>query len=445
MKSMNKSILAIILAICSLQVTAQESFSLFDAKVYALDHHLNIKNAILEEDIAQQKVVETRGIGLPQISINGRFTHFINLPTQVFDASVFNPLAPSGTTVAFQAGTEFTTNGNLQVQQLLFNGSYIVGLQASKFYKSFAATQKEQSEEEILFNVIQAYQLVAISQENITFIDSMLVATQELIDKQKNYLELGMMRQEDFDQLSFTLLTAKNAKSSAELQLENMKSLLKLSMGYPIENPIEITDNTDALLAGSLSTDNNIKNNIQYQLIEKKIKLSELNAKNRKFENLPVLSAFFQHDYNALRNDFNFFEDKPWYPQTVWGVNLQIPVFSGLSRWSREKQAKIEIMKDQNTLSVLENSLKFQEVQAKNKLTTAQNNRQLQAQQVELARKVYNYAVTKQEIGKVNSIEVTQKYNQLLQAQAQYLGTINDIFSARLDLDKIYNNIIPTK
>lgn len=444
MKSMNKIIALVALSFATF-VNAQETFSLFDAKVYALENHANIKNAILEEDIAHQKVVETRGIGLPQISINGRFTHFINLPTQVFDASVFNPNAPKGTTVAFKAGTEYNVNGNLQVQQLLFSGSYIVGLQASKFYKSFAATQREQTEEEILFNVIQAYQLVAISKENIAFVDSILLATEELIEKQKNYLELGMMKQEDFDQLSFTLLTAKNAKSTAELQLDNMKSLLKLSIGYPIDSPIEISESTEQLLANSLQANNDIHNNIQYQLIKKKIHLSELNAKNRKFENLPVLSAFFQQDYNAFRNEFDFFKDRPWYPQTIWGLNLQIPVFSGLSRWSREKQAKIEVLKDQNSLTLLENSLKFQEKQAKNKLTTAQNNRELQEKQVKLARKIYGYAITKQEIGRVNSIEVTQKYNQLLQAQAQYLGTISEIFNARLELDKIYNNINTTK
>jgi outer membrane protein len=128
-----------------------------------------IKVAQLDLEIAKMQVVETRAIGLPQLSLSGNFQHFINLPIQVVDASFINPNAQPGETVSFRAGTTYSAAGNFQANQLLFNGSYIVGLQVSRFYTEFSKSAIEKSKEEVLFNVIQAYQLSVVAKENKKF------------------------------------------------------------------------------------------------------------------------------------------------------------------------------------------------------------------------------------------------------------------------------------
>ena len=442
---MNKLIAIVIIALAG-NSWAQESFSLADAKAYALENNLTIRNAMNDVENTRQRYIEIRGMGLPQIDITGSFNNFINLPIQIVDASFINPNAAEGETISFRAGQEFSASGTLQASQLVFNGSYLVGLKAADYLQKFQATASDISKEDVIFNVIQAYQLASVAKENLVFTDSMVIITQELIDKQANYLELGLMKQEEMDQLNYSLLMSKDAHMSAQLQYENSISLLKFSMGYPINNNLEMSDRAAQLLGkSSLSSRNeSVTQNLTYSLLEKQVVLSELDVKNYRYVNLPSLNAFFQHTYNAYRNEFNFFANEQWFPQTVWGLQLNVPIFSGLTRKAKTSQARIRLMKSENDLAMMEETLKFQAQQATNNLIGATSKHKLQEENIALALSIYEKAITKEKIGNGNSIIVTQKYNQLIMAQAQYTGSLIELFNAQLALDKIYNNILPT-
>ncbi len=436
-----KFILTIILGLYISSVNGQ-NFSLEEAKSYALENNLSVTQALNDIEIARLKIVETRGVGLPQVSIDGSFNQFINRPVSVLDAKFFNPNAPEGEVVAFRAGTEFTSTGTLQVNQIVFNGSYLVGLQASKFFADFQKDVSKQSKEDVIFKVIQAYQICAVAKQNLVFSDSLVLSTQQLIDKQKNFLELGLMTQEDMDQLNYSLTNAKSIQTTAEINYQNALNMLKLAMGYPINNPISITNSLDELLNMKSISNGDIRENLSYTILEKQIQLTALDLKNTKFANLPTLNAFFQQSYNAYRNEFNFFANENWYAQTLWGLQLNIPIFSGLSRHARTSQAKVRLMNTENQLAQLEQSLQYQEVQLRNNLRGAQSKYNLQKENVELAHTIYYNAIAKEQIGKGNSIQVTQKHNQLMLAQAQYIGSLIDLFNAQLSIDKLYNNIL---
>jgi outer membrane protein TolC len=419
-----------------------QTFTLEDAKAYALEHHLNIIEAQGNIDIAQQQIVETRGMGLPQVNITGQFNQFINLPVTVVDASFLNPAAPAGETVEFQMGTEFNANGTLQATQLIFNGSYIIGLKATKHVRSFQEQSYLVTKEDVVFNVIQAYHLASIAQENQNFMDSLVDITERLKAKQQHYFDLGLIVQEEMDQLEFAVQTAKNAKVMAEVQLVNAMNILKFSMGLPLDAEISVSDKPDALLGKRAISMGDIHNNLQYGLLERSVILAEMNLKNNQFANLPTLNAYFTQAYNAYRTEFNFFADERWFPQTLWGLQLNIPVFSGLQRHARTQQARIEKMQSETRLQQLERALQMQEIQLRNNLAGAQSRYSLQEANVNLAQTIYRNALEVEKIGKGNSLIVTQKHNQLIQAQAQYLASLMDLLQTQLDLDKLYNEIL---
>tara|TARA_B110000285_G_scaffold79673_1_gene91983 strand:+ start:1034 stop:2377 length:1344 start_codon:yes stop_codon:yes gene_type:complete len=423
-----------------------QNYSLEDAKAYAIENNLSVKQAENAIEIARLKIVETRGLGLPQVEFNGSFNHFINLPVSVLDAKFFNPLAADGETISFEAGTKFNSTGSLQVNQIIFNGSYIVALQTADLFRSFQETSSNQIMEDIVFNVIQAYEMAAISKENLIFLDSLVSSTQSLINKQENFLELGLMLQEDIDQLNYSLLNSKSVYTTAEINYLNAIAMLQLAMGYPMNETITISDSPKQLMQKkSLSNGStDIHSNIGYSVLEKQVELYKLNVKNNKFSNLPSLNGFFQQSYNAYRNEFNLFANERWYPQTVWGLQLKIPIFSGLTRYSKTAQAKVELMNTENQLTKIEQSLQFQEIQHRNNLNGAQNKFELQKENVSLASSIYNNAIAKEKIGNGNSIDVTQKHTQLLMAQANYVVSMVELFQSQLSLDKLYNNILPT-
>lgn len=436
---------AFLLASFSLKAQSGGQFTLDAAKEYALTNNLSVKNAYLDIENARKQSLEATSMGLPQVSINGSFSNFLNLPVQVVDASFINPMAQEGETISFRAGTDYSAAGTFQVSQLLFNGSYIVGLQVSKFFVEVSEANARLSEEDILFNVIQAYQVAAVAKENLSFVDSMVVLTEDLINEQRSYFELGLLNQEDLDQLEYSLLTSKNAQTSARIQYENALTLLKLTMGYPMEESLEITENAEQLMQRVNLKDagtGSIQNNRSLEMLNNQKSLSEYNLKNYKFSQYPTLSAVFQHTYNAYRNEFNFFADEKWFPQTMWGLQLNIPIFSGGQKYAQIQQAKIRILKDENTIKLMEQNLKMQEIQYQNNLLGAQQKLELQKQNIDLAGKIYSNAIVKKEIGNGNSLDVTQKYNQLMIAQSQYVGSLIDVFTAKLNIDKLYNQIL---
>lgn len=432
----------LLVALFSSSAFAQK-FTLFEAQNYAIENAEQMKNAAIDIEIAQMKIVETRAIGLPQINAEGNFNHFINLPIQVVDGAF---IGQPGTLVSFRAGTDYSVSGGVAVNQLIFDGSYLVGLQVSKFYKEFVATNIELTQEQVLLNVTKAYELALVSRENLRFMDSLVSSTEDLLNKQRELLALDLILQEDVDQINYAFITAQTNQVNAKYQYENALSFLKMTMAYPMGEPIELLDNLESVLSQALaevSSENSVDGNIQLDLLNKRLELSRYELKNTKFANLPSLGAFFQHKYDAYRNEFNFFDNNAeWFEQTFVGVRLSVPIFSSGARWSRTQQAQLEIEKREFEINEYKRSLLMQETQFTNDLKSAKDKLKLQQENVRLATSIYKNSITRSEIGKENSLMVTQKYTQVISAQAQYVGAMVDVFNARLNIDKLYNNLI---
>jgi outer membrane protein TolC len=416
--------------------------TLLDAKEYALKNHLTIANSNLEYDKAIHQKKEYLASGMPEANITGAFNQFINLPVQVLPISFFNPTAPDDEIIAFRAGTEFNSNASLQVNQLLFDGSYFVGIQASKLLIELQRLQKTQSREEVLFAVVDAYHIAAVAKENRSFADTIYQLTSALETKQKKVLRLGLITQEELDQLTFAVFSSKNAYENAELQYSNAVALLKYSMNYPQDSSLMISNSlSDLELESSHFALGSIDDNSVLPILQTQIQLSQCNVRNNKAGFLPSVSAYFQQSYNAYRTSFDFFEDKPWYSQTNWGVQMKIPVFSSGKGRAIVKQSEIKLMQDENNFQLTKHGLQLQEVQLKNTLQSALKKRALQKENSRLAEKIYKNALNKEKIGNGNNVLVTQKLNQVMIAQAEYTASLIEVYRTKLELDKLYNKL----
>lgn len=419
-----------------------QNFTLFEAQSYAIENANKYKKEALEVDIAQKQIVETRAMGLPQISSSMNFQHFLSLPVQVIDGAFFGQ---PGELVDFRAGTDYTSSAGLTVNQLIFDGSYIVGLQVSKFYKSFAAENLKKTRQEILYDVTRAYELALVSKRNLYFLDTLVQSTTQLLSNQKALFETGMITEEDVDQINYALLQAETNKSAAEYAYKNALAMLKMSMGYDIEAPIELTDSLEEIMEEVTSLkgiSGDIQANLDLNLLKQRKELREYELRNTKMANLPRLSAFFNHQYNYFSNEFDIFDtSNQWFYQSAIGLQLTIPIFSSGERWARTQQAKIKVKQNEYAIKELEQALQMQEVQYRNDYQEAREKLALQEKNIALAKKIYNNAIARSEIGKESSITVTQKYNQLVAAQSQYVGAMIDLFTAKLNLDQLYNKL----
>jgi outer membrane protein TolC len=423
------------------QSTIAQNFSLFEAQSYALENAEQIKRSELDLESAKKQVVETRALGLPQINAESTIQQFLNIPTQVVDGAI---MGQPGTVVEFRAGQKYNASAGASVNQLIFNGSYIIALKVSRFYTEFVATSIKKSQQDVLSNVTQAYQMALVSARNKAFVDTLVELTEQLINKQRELYDVGFITQEEVDQTEFSLLSAQANLVIAQTTYDNALIMLKMTMAYPIDGDITLTENLDnLLLEKEVDLSGSYENNLELDVLRKQRTISEYDLKNIKMGNYPQLGAFFNHQYNAFRSEFNLFDfNEKWYPQTVVGIKLTIPIFAGGERWAKIQKAKIVVKQDELNIQEFQRSLAAQEIQIKNELRSARTNLQLQKKNIDLARKIHDNSMIMAEIGKENSIIVTQKYNQLVQAQTSYVNAMVEVFNKKLELDKLYNQLI---
>ena len=295
---MKKNNLLLVLFISTISINySQTSFSISEAIDFSVNNNVNVKNALLGMESASQKVKETTGMGLPQVSASGQFQNFLDIPITVAPANAFNPAADPDELVELQFGTEYNTTGTLSVNQLLFSGSYIVGLQTSKTFKAVSEYQKDKSIIETKEMVMKAYYGVLIAAKTVESLKEISTTSERIYNETNAFYKEGLIEEENVIQLSLNVLNSKNALNNAERQLQNAKSVLKLQMGYDLSKDITLTSEFESVVsslgAEASAVESDISQNIDFMLLNKQLELSKLNVKYEQSEYLPTLSAFF--------------------------------------------------------------------------------------------------------------------------------------------------------
>ena len=423
----------------------QSSFSLEEAMEYAVKNHSNIKNANLEMESAIQKVKETRAIGLPQISGEGKFQNFIDIPTTVVPAIMFNPAAGPDDLAELTFGTEFNTTASLSASQIIFSGSYLVGLQSSKTYKAVSEFNKVKTELDIKENVMKAYYGVLAAEKTVTALTEIENTSQKIYNNTKVMYEEGLIEEDNLTQLSLNVLTSKNSKRTAERNLENAKLYLRLQMGLSLTEPISLTSQFETVVtsmdAGGSAVESNVSENINYLMMNKQLELGALNVKYEKSQYLPTLSAFISHSQQAMGNEFDAFSGGSWYPTTVWGLNLSVPIFSSGMKRAKVNQASISLLQSENDLSELEKGLIVQTQSAKANYDNAYDSYTTSQESVKISKKIYDNYQIKFKEGLINSLDLSQIQTQYLSAETQYIQAMYNLVNAKIELDKITNKL----
>lgn len=460
------------------QLRAQDSdslsFDLEDCIRYALENTVEVQNARIDEQIAKAKVKETVGIGLPQIDGSVNLTHNEKLsrffmqyePGQpgFFDPGDIPGIEP-GDVVAFPNFFQLPSSGSagVTVNQLIFNASYLVGLKAADTYKELAYKTTTQTQIQVMENVEKAYYAVLVNNERIALFDNNIARVDSLLRTTRALNENGFAEAIDVDRVRVTL----NNLKSERLKFLNLQALslglLKFQMNYPIDKPLHVEGNLSELtvnedLFAEYQEGWDYRNRIEYELLDVQRRLQELDIKNKFSESLPNLSAFFNFGYSTQSPDIGglfttesgvastpLYGPDKWYNYSNFGLTLNVPIFSGLQRNYRMQQARLSLIKLENSYSSLKQSIDLSIQQNtttfKNSLETLKS----QEENMELADKVARVTKVKYEQGVGSSIEVTDAESSLREAQVNYYNALYDAILAKIDLDKAYAKIDPSQ
>ncbi|MCE7862583.1 MAG: TolC family protein [Bacteroidetes bacterium CHB5] len=450
-------------------VYAQTAFTLQQCIQYALENSVQVQNARLDEAIAQARVHETIGIGLPQISGSAmvmhnnklpRFFNTYNGPGGFFDFSSI-PGIQVGDVVAAENFFQLKSSGdmNVSVNQLIFSGSYIVGLKASKTYKELSYKATDQSKEQIVQQVTKAYYTVLINKERITLFSSNIARVDSLLKNTKALYENGFAESIDADRIQVTLNNLIVERDKFLNMNELGLALLKFQMNYPMNQQLDVAGsikdvNVDA---GAEPQVLEYANRPDYQLLEVNKRLQELNIKNISSASLPTLSAFAKYGYSTQSSSIgglfkteSGFDELPgvgpdkWYDYSNFGINLSIPIFSGLQNRYKIQQEKIALEKINNNFRSLKAGIDLEVQQAGLNYDNALKSLKAQQQNMDLAAKVANVTKIKYEQGVGSNLEVIDAEDALRQAQTNYYNALFDALVAKVDLDKAYGKLLPT-
>ena len=453
---------------------AQESevktFTLEQCVKYALDNSYSTANAKIDEQIAAAKVRETIGIGLPQVTGSAGITHNQKLsrffttynPNGGFIDLSGVPGIQAGNVVAAQNFFQLKSSGmaSLSINQIIFNGSYLVGLQAANAYKELSVKTTDQTNEQVIEQVTKAYYSVLVNRERMKLFDSNINRVDSLLITTRALNENGFAESIDVDRIQVTLNNLKTEKSKFERLQQLSIELLKFQMNYPLGESIEVVgelneETIDVDLDGYLA-DWDYKSRPDYQVLETNWKLQNLNIKNNYAAALPSLSANANLGYSTqspdiaglfktnsgISDDGSIGPDK-WYSFSSFGLNLNIPLFSGLQRTYRVQQEKLKLRKIENGFKSLEKGIDLEIKQATINYQNSMEALKSQKQNMDLAENVARVTKIKYEQGVGSNLEVVDAESALKEAQVNYYNALFDASISKTDLDKAFGKLLP--
>jgi len=456
----NISILLISFLATSVFAQKIEKYSLEEAVTYAQQNAYAIQDTDDAIAKAKHKIWETTTMGLPQINASVDYQYFIEKPVQLMPASAFDitgatvgimqayyDLLPTHAPVAAEGfiemsfGTTQNIGASATLTQLLFNGSYLVGLQSSKVFLKISEGVKEKTEAAIKEGVSNAYAGVLMIDEGVAILEKNKKNLEKTIHDTNEIYKNGFAEEQDVEQLQLTLSSINNEISNLKRMKTYNLNMLKYIMGIPIEENIVLTQNLENLLLKKedLSITNNafdFSKHIDFRIAENTTKANELMVKYEQSKALPSLVAFVNYGLTANNDEFKFFnDDQKWLDTSLFGVSLDIPIFSSFARRSRIQQAKIELDKTKRAQSETAQKLKLAHQTALLSYENALNTYSTSKESLALAERIEKKENIKFFEGVSSSFALSNAQTQMYQHQQKYLQAVFELINKKVALE----------
>jgi outer membrane protein len=417
------------------QQAQTQSFSLREAIDFAKKYNYSLQNNKLEVASSQKKVNEILASGLPQINASGNIISNVQIPVQVIPN--FTGQGPEFLELKF--GRPFTSNVTISANQLLFDGTFILGVKASKEFVNLAQLNVSRNEIETEVNVSKAYYLVLLLEANEKMMQKNIESLQKTKSDITQFYKNGFSEKIDVDRLTLQLSNLTLQKEKIHDQKEVSKMILKLQMGMSVADSIVLTDELEKLYDASkisaIEDKVNYLNRIEYKMLQQQLSLNNLDKKRYTAGYFPSLFAFANHQQNAFGDELGGLYNK-LYPGTSIGLSATLPIFDGLRKNAQTQQAKIGITKTENDIKNFENVINQQVYQAKANFLRSSQQLEIQRENLKLAQDIYDRMNLKYKNGVGSSLELTTVQTDLENSRTNLLTTIYEYFSAEMELKK---------
>jgi len=443
------------------QAQQTNSFTLKEAMDYAVANSYKTKSAAIDFKSAEAQRKGYISYGLPQVNASVSYQHYFNIPTQlipdfltpVIQGTLMKdglipqgPIAMDGAMLPLQFGTKNNLSAGASLNQLIFDGTFIVGLTASKMLVDMSRKVQDKSVMETKAAVAQAYYLVLVSRENLRILDSTYINMKEILEQNKVIQANGFMDETDIEQMS---LNVTNLKSKLDFTLQNINlitDMLKFQMGMDIGETIELKDDLSTILnlaiaANIIDKQFDVTSHYDYKVLKaaEMLTLQQIRVDQAKY--YPTLNANLNTQYTAQRDKFNFFNNDKWYNTSLLSVNLSIPIWSSGIRHYKIQQDKFSLLKQQITTTQAVEGLKMEVQSSKSSLKLYTDQFYTDKKNLELSGKIYRKTNIKFKEGLASSMDLNQAYLQLLTQEGNYINTMMQLLNTYTSLSRALNTL----
>lgn len=444
------------------------SLSMKEAIDYAIKNNYDNKKALNDIKAAKERKWETTTIGLPQINGKVEYQNWLKQQVSLLPAAAFDntssvvqtvedyfdltpnstPSTPEGF-LPLRFGTKQSVNASVTLSQLIFDGSYLVGLQSAKTYLKISEQAKEKTELVTREAVINAYGNVLVAEESVRILERNKKVNDRLLNGAREGFKNGLAEQEDVERFEISEGTIESSIRNAKRMTEIAYEYLNIALGNPIDTKLVLTETLEDLVVNNadlqlLAEKFDLDNHIDYRIAQNDRESKRLLMKLEQSKALPSLAAFINYGANANSDTFTFFDgDQKWFDYSLFGVSLNVPIFSSLGRSAKTKQAKIALESADIKLEETKQKLNLQVKQARSSYQLSIENYETAKKNLALSERIEKKQNIKFDEGVTSSFELLETQNQLYTQQNNYLQAMLNIIASKAKLDNALN--IPLK
>ena len=436
-----KRILLILLILTSFSLKSQsKKLSLSECIDLAIENNENLKNSILEEKISKALSNEYLSIGFPQINFDGGLKYNHEVPKSLLDISRFMPGVPEGTEQEVQFGQAYDGRVDLFVNQMIFNGSYFVGLSAAKELVKLSEKMTERNVIDIHESVSKAYYTTLNTKSRVDLVNSNIDRLDALLKQTKSLYENGFVEKLDLDRIQVSFNNLKSEKIKADRLYDLSLAVLKFQIGISVDKKIELIEEFNEELVTAFTFDLNefdYSKRIEYSILQTDKNLKFYELKNNRSQYLPQVYANYNYGYNTSASQSNiFFESDRWKKFGTFGLQVIVPIFDGFLKRSRINQSKFKIEQVENQMLFLERSINLQINQSLAAYQNSKESLKIASENLVLAQDVYFASEKKYAQGVGSNLELIDSNNSLKIAQNQYYNSLYESIISIIDIKK---------
>jgi len=422
------------------QTTVKEQPTLNNATLqecidYALGNRPGVKQSIIDEEIGETEIKSALSGWLPQINGTGTANHNFKQQSSV--------LTNNGQQSLITVGAKNTSSFVLQADQQILNAGLIQASRTAKYFRQQYKQNTENTKINTIVDVSKAFYDVLTSKEQLNIIAENIARLEKQLKDASSQYDAGLVDKTDFQRAQISLSNSRADRKRTEELLKYKYAYLRELIGYSADKDFGLSYETNAM-EKEIDVDTTqmmtYQNRVEYRLLQTQRELQRINTSYNKLAYMPTLSGFYNYSFNYQNATINGLYDTN-YPGSIVGLKLTVPIFLGGKRTQEIRRSKLQESRIDLDLQNSKNQINTQYEQAMATYKANRNDLNTNRSNVDLSRQVYNTMKLQYDEGIKTYLDLMTAETDLRTAQINYLNSLYNLLSSKLDVKQALGTI----